>query len=220
MKHLLHKYFPQWFPVEKCHSDYNQLEVLRQNRRLLLNAPHVNYSFGSLHEIFRETFQRKPPHIRQNDKILLLGFGAGSVAHILRKEQKIANPVTGIEIDPEVIRLARKYFELDRLKDVRIILSDAADFLSHDTTSYGLIVVDLFLDHRIPEKFQTGEFLQQLHRHLIPKGTVFYNFLLFDFTAKQQFDTLEKLFASTFRRAETMRFTAYPKTRLLTGEKR
>ncbi len=218
MKHLLRKYFPQWFPVEKRVTAFNRLEVRRQGNRLVLNAPHVNYAFGSLHDLFREAFSRKPPCPKTTENILILGFGGGSVAHILREELDCNNPITGVEIDPAVIDLSLKYFDLNRLKDITIDFCDAAEFLAKDKKQYGLLVVDLFSDHIIPEKFQTKMFLKQLAGHLTPEGTVFYNFLLYDFKAKKQFSHLEELFKTTFRQTETMTFSKQPKSRILMGK--
>ncbi|MFO0688281.1 MAG: fused MFS/spermidine synthase [Myxococcota bacterium] len=53
-----------------------------------------------------------PPHRRR--KILILGLGAGSVARLARALAPQAE-IRGVELDGEVVRLAREHFELDAL---------------------------------------------------------------------------------------------------------
>lgn len=53
-----------------------------------------------------------PPQRRR--KILILGLGAGSVARLARALAPEAE-IRGVELDGEVVRLARKHFELDAL---------------------------------------------------------------------------------------------------------
>lgn len=55
-----------------------------------------------------------PPLRRRRRRILILGLGAGSVARLARALAPEAE-IVGVELDPEVVRLARRHFELDRL---------------------------------------------------------------------------------------------------------
>ena len=218
MRQLLRKYFPQWFPVEKVHSDYNTLEVVRRYKKLILNAPHVNYSFGTLHQVFKNAFRQLNPDYRKIENVLILGFGAGSVATILQKENHCGCHITGVEIDEKVIALAKKYFRLDELENPDLHIADAADFLSKDAKQYDLIVVDLFLDHRTPEKFLTVAFLKNLYAHMQPRGIVVFNYLLYDYEAKEKAIAFEKEFREVFRQVRVLSFKKHPKNIVFISE--
>ena len=219
MAHILQKLFPQWFPVEKRISGHNTLEVIRQKGKLVLNAPHVNYSFGSLHEVFQSAFRQLSTDFSQMKSVLILGFGAGSVAHILQKENGCPCPITGVEIDEEVIALAKKHFGLGELKNLDIHISDAAAFLSKETKPYHFIVVDIFLDHRTPEKFLHAAFLKTLYDHLLPGGTVLFNYLIYDHEAREKAVVFEEIFRETFQHFRRLTFKGHPKNIVFTGRK-
>ncbi len=219
MKPILQKLFPQWFPAEKRTSEHNTLEVARQKEKLVLNAPHVNYSFGSLHEVFQSAFRQLAPDFSRIKSVLILGFGAGSVAHILQKENGCRCPITGVEIDREVIALAKKYFGLGELKNLDLHISDANGYLAKDTKTYTLIVVDIFLDHRTPEKFLQAAFLQTLCDHLLPGGTVLFNYLIYDYEAREKAAAFETIFRKTFHQVRPLTFRQHPKNIVFTGKR-
>ena len=76
-------------------------------------------------------------------RVLLLGLAAGSVAHAVRALDPDAELV-GVELDREVIRLARRHFDLDRL-GIELVVGDALEFLRHDRRRFDLVVEDLFV---------------------------------------------------------------------------
>lgn len=215
----LHKYFPEWFPAVRMKTPYNSLEIIRQSDRLILNAPHTNYSFGSLHDVFRNAFLQLNIDYQKIENVLILGFGAGSVAKILQKEKHCRCQITGVEIDKEVIVLARKYFRLDDLENLDLHIEDAADFLSKETKRYNLIVVDLFLDHRTPEKFLTAVFLKNLNAHLQPQGIVMFNYLRYDFEAREKAVEFEKEFRKVFQQTQPLTFKKQPKNIVFAGKR-
>jgi spermidine synthase len=219
MKNRLHQYFPEWFALEKVTTFYNQLEVIGQKGKLVLNAPHVNYSFGTLHEVFSSAFRQLSPDFNRIDSVLILGFGAGSVAHILQNENQCNCSVTGVEIDEKVIALAKKYFRLDELQHLELHIADAAEFLHRHNTTYPLVVVDIFLDHRLPGKFQTPAFMKSLHNHVQSDGTVLFNYLLYDYQAKQDYVLFEKTFRGLFKEVNTLTFKNHRKNVVFVGRK-
>ncbi len=219
MRLWLQKYFSEWFPVVRMKSAYSSLEVIRQNSRMILNAPHTNYSFGALHEVFRNAFLQLNPDYQKIENILVLGFGAGSVAWILQKENFCKGYITGVEIDKEVIALAKKHFRLDDLENLDLHIEDAAEFLIKGTKQYDLIVVDLFLDHRTPERFLTTVFLNDLHAHLQSQGVVLFNYLRYDFEASEKAVEFEKEFGKVFQQVRTLTSGKQPKNIVFTGRK-
>jgi hypothetical protein len=76
-------------------------------------------------------------------RVLLLGLAAGSVAHAVRVLDPGAE-IVGVERDREVLRLARRHFELDRL-GVELVVGDALEYLRRGRRRFDLIVEDLFV---------------------------------------------------------------------------
>jgi spermidine synthase len=198
MLQRLRKYFPAFFPVEKRKTAIQTLEINRRNGHLVLDAPHVNYSFGNLHRVFQHAFQVEALDVSRLKEVLILGFGAGSVAHILQNELGCKAKITGVDIDKGVIDLAEKYFDLKALKHLDIQISDAFEFVKTAESVYDLVVVDLFLDHWIPEQFDTPRFMEHLKRIMLPGGMVFFNRLAYSHRDKQRTRLFEDLFREYF----------------------
>ena len=62
--------------------------------------------------------------------VLILGLGGGTVAQLVAKRWPQAK-MMGIEIDPVMIQLGRKYFGLDELKNLEIIQADAIEWVNN-----------------------------------------------------------------------------------------
>ncbi len=76
-------------------------------------------------------------------RILILGLGAGSVARLARALAPGAE-IVGVELDAEVVRLARAHFELDAL-DIQVEIADALDWLKSAQGVYDAILEDVFI---------------------------------------------------------------------------
>jgi spermidine synthase len=152
-----------------------RLEIYLSKGRYVLDAVCVNYSFGGLGTVFREAFSQFDVQERDVRNALILGFGAGSVASILCEEYKKAVHLTGVEKDPVVIDLAKKYFRIERYKDLSLHLEDAGDFVERCNQQFDLIVVDLFVGAEVPQRFKQEKFLTHLGRLLAPEGICFFN---------------------------------------------
>jgi spermidine synthase len=111
--------------------------------------------------------------------VLVLGLGGGS----LPKEFLADYPevrVDAVEIDPEVVQIARKYFELPTTSRFRVVVADAREFLSRTRRKYDFIMVDAYLsDDRgrllIPPHLATEEFFRAAAQRLTPTGWLGYN---------------------------------------------
>ena len=85
-----------------------------------------------------------PP--RRRRKILILGLGGGSVARLARAIAPEAE-IVGVELDAEVVRLARAQLDLDRL-GLRVELADARAWLAsavHRGERFDAILEDVFM---------------------------------------------------------------------------
>lgn len=82
--------------------------------------------------------------------ILILGLGCGTLVKLISKKWPEAR-ISGVEIDPVMIDLGKKYFGLDKYKNLKIILSDVKKFLTKPQPKFDLVFVD-FYKGNIPEK--------------------------------------------------------------------
>jgi SAM-dependent methyltransferase len=109
-------------------------------------------------------------------RILLLGLAAGSVARALRALDPEAE-IVGVELSPEVLRLARRHFDLDRLR-VELVVGDALEYLRRSRRRFDLIVEDLFVGTsrsvRKPE-WVPDEGFRLIRQRLRPGGLVVSN---------------------------------------------
>ena len=80
---------------------------------------------------------------RRRPRVLVLGLAAGSVARAVRALEPEAE-IVGVELDPAVIRVARRRFDLDHL-GVELVLGDALDHLRRERRLFDLVVEDLFI---------------------------------------------------------------------------
>jgi spermidine synthase len=171
MKNLLSYLYP--VIIEKTSGPFNPvLEVTIENGKYVLNAAHANYSFGSLHFIFNKAFQTIKIGERGLKNVLLLGLGGGSVPVLLFEEFKMNCHITAIEIDEKVIELAKKYFNIQRFQHLEIICEDAFDYVRHCNKKFDLIISDIFIDNKVPEKIESKEFLLTIKK-LMQKDSIF-----------------------------------------------
>jgi spermidine synthase len=82
---------------------------------------------------------------KRRRRILILGLGGGSVARLARALAPKAE-ITGVELDAEVVRLARAHFDLDAL-GIRVEIADALAWIGKAKGRYDAILEDVFIGH-------------------------------------------------------------------------
>ena len=166
------------FPImieQKTGNVSPQLEVNLVNGKYVLDTEKTNYSHGALHWVFDQTFQVYNLNEREIKNVLILRFGAGSVASLLTEKFNIKCGITGVEKDQVVIDLAYKYFGINRFKNLELICNDASEYVQECSKKFDVIVVDLYIDDQVPYCFHKEEFIKQLKIMLQPQGILFFN---------------------------------------------
>lgn len=108
-------------------------------------------------------------------EILLLGLGGGTAIKHLRHKYPLSH-FTALELDPEIVLAAKKYFlSTEDLRHISIVTQNAKSWLTHDTSRYDLIIVDLYSGDYNPPFTRTPSFLRQLKSRLNPMGQVIFN---------------------------------------------
>lgn len=170
------------------------LELWLINGRKVVNAAHVNYSFDSLHRVFQRAFRSVELEKNPPKRVLILGFGAGSVAYILHREYRFDCHITGVDLDPVMLQLAQDEFQQTPSALLRLLASDAVAFIASDPDTYDLLVIDIFVDDLVPDTVTSANFIHQIKNRLAPGGRLFFNLLISNERGKQQVQHIENLF--------------------------
>jgi spermidine synthase len=102
--------------------------------------------------------------------VLLLGLGPGVVDRRLSGE---GLSVDAVEIDAEVLAVAREYF--DYAGDA--VVDDGRRYIQRTEGTWDLIIVDAFAGGSPPWQLYTREAFELYARHLDPGGAVILNFV-------------------------------------------
>jgi spermidine synthase len=127
------------------------------------------------------------PHARS---CLVLGLGGGSIPRMLLAACPQIQ-VEAVEIDPAVEAVAAIYFDIRSLTHLTIRLEEAAAFLRHCKSRYGIIVVDTYVGEQFPDQCATREFVKDARKCLLDDGVLAVNWLSDD--AQKRKNLLENL---------------------------
>lgn len=152
------------------------MEVTWNNGELVLDSKNTNYSYGSLQRILRKGlkyigFER----IKKFNSVLILGVAGGSVIKTLVDEIKFKGKITGVEIDPEVISIANRYFKLNEIKNLELIVDDAFEYVLKTKMKYDLIIIDIFQDTTMPNFLFEDFFINRINFLLNTNGFILFN---------------------------------------------
>ena len=140
---MIKKIFSYLIPIkiyETKSSLSKSIEVTWANGELVLDSENTNYSYGSLQRILRYGLKNIGyEKIVPMNHILVLGVAGGSIIKTLVDEINYKGKITGVEIDPKIIKIANTYFKLDEVKNLEIIIGDAFEFVLKTKTKYDLI---------------------------------------------------------------------------------
>lgn len=108
-------------------------------------------------------------------QVLVLGLGGGNLATILEHEMPRAN-TTFVELEEEVVEVAKNFFGISENKMRKIVVSDAKIFMKKNITKYDLIIVDLYSGDDVPSFVSSRNFLNQIRNSLKKNGSTIFNY--------------------------------------------
>lgn len=132
---------------------------------------------------------------KENPSALVLGMGTGTWATQLSHFFPAAR-IKGVEIDGDITKLAREYFELS--DDIEVYTYDGRAFLQADDGKYDCIMVDAYRDITIPFSMSSMEFFKMVKDHLEPGGVMVVNLNMFNDEAGNINEYLTDTIASVF----------------------
>ena len=179
---MIKKIFSYLIPIkiyETKSSLSKSIEVTWANGELVLDSENANYSYGSLQRILRLGLKNIGfEKIVPMKHILVLGVAGGSVIKTLVDEIKYKGKITGVEIDPEIIKIANTYFKLDEIENLEIVIDDAFEFVLKTKTKYDLIIIDIFQDTTMPNFLFETFFINRVCSLLKSHGFILFNTML------------------------------------------
>ena len=107
-------------------------------------------------------------------KVLIVGLGGASTQKRLWRDWRDLQ-ITTVELDPDVVETAYKWFELPRDPRLQIEVDDGRRFLQRTDERYDVIMVDAFYSDGVPFHMTTLEFVELLRNRLTPGGVVATN---------------------------------------------
>lgn len=159
------------------------IEVTWANGELVLDSENANYSYGSLQRILRIGLKNIGyEKIVDMEHILVLGVAGGSVIKTLVDEIKFKGKITGVEIDPDIINVANKYFALDKILQLDIVIEDAFEFVLKTKNKYDLIIIDIFQDTTMPNFLFETFFIKRVCFLLRSRGFILFNTMMLNET--------------------------------------
>ncbi len=122
-----------------------------------------------------DAFLALPPLLgRPLERVAILGNAAGTTARALGVYYPEAE-IDGVELDPAVSRVGRRYFGLEDNPRLTVHDADARPFLRRTDDRYDLIVVDAYHQPYVPFYLATREFFRLVRERLAPGGIVALN---------------------------------------------
>lgn len=170
--------------VYETESAYNYIQVQEQNGYTLLR---LNEGQG-VHSIYNpNTLQyngpwdqflvspyfyadRKPSDIK---RVAIVGLAAGTTARQMTAVYGDI-PIDGFEIDPKIVEVGRKYFDMN-MPNLNVIIGDGRLNLEQSPYKYDIIAVDAYRPPYIPPQMTTQEFFQIAASHLTENGVLTLN---------------------------------------------
>lgn len=107
------------------------------------------------------------------ESMAIVGLAAGTLA---RQATAVFGPIPidGFEIDPEIIKVGRTYFDMN-LSNLNAVAEDGRWGLANSARRYSVIAVDAYRPPYIPWHLTTREFFEMVYDHLTDQGVLVIN---------------------------------------------
>lgn len=166
-------------------SAYNYIQVVDENgaHELILNEGRAVHSIYNPAELLTggpwDYFMAAPLLVTDAanpapQDAMIIGLAGGTTARQLTAAFGPI-PITGVEIDPSIVEVARNYFGLDELANLSVEVEDGRYALRTSRSEFDLIGIDAYRQPYIPFQLTTREFFQEVQSHLRPEGVAVIN---------------------------------------------
>jgi len=109
-------------------------------------------------------------------KMLIIGLGGGSIPKKIQKEFPNIE-IDAVEIDPEVIKMAKDHFNVKENNNLRLHAQDGRLFLNRTQNQYDIILLDAYFTDAMPFHLTTKQFFEMAQKKLTPNGIIVANLI-------------------------------------------
>jgi spermidine synthase len=109
-------------------------------------------------------------------KMLIIGLGGGSIPKKIQKEFPHME-IDAVEIDPEVIKMAKDYFHVKENAFLRLHAQDGRLFMARTQQRYDIILLDAYFTDAMPFHLTTKQFFELAQKRLTPNGIIVANLI-------------------------------------------
>src|SRR5205823_13724783 len=120
------------------------------------------------------SFRSAPASELRPADIAILGRAGGTAARQYTAAYGTGVQITGVEIDPDILDVAHRYFHRDE-PNVHPVVGDARYWLDTQARQYDAVVMDAHRQPYIPSHLPTREFFSEVRDHLRPGGVAVVN---------------------------------------------
>lgn len=177
---------------DEVKSDFSHIRVRRNNNvrtlwfvrdggeeviesQVIINRPHDLIVEYTRYMFLSYIFCPKP------SKVLIVGLGGGAMVHFLKHYDPQVK-VDVLEIDPAIVKIADKWFDVQSGGNVKVHTVDGFKYLKETESRYDVIYMDAFLKPAadtdktgVPLRLKTIDFYKAVQEKLEPNGLVVYN---------------------------------------------
>lgn len=133
--------------------------------------------FDYTQAMIKAVCQRDPElDVSERFDIAMLGVGGGSLIRALQRIYPRSN-IQGIELDAEVIKVARRWMRLPQGNNIDYKIEDTRQYLSGTDRQFDIIFMDVFNHQVVPSHLLTTEYLQLAAEHLTEDGVLIMNII-------------------------------------------
>ena len=173
------------------------IQINWHNGELVMDSENTNYSYGHLQRFLKLGLKEIGfEKIKAMQHILVLGVAGGSVVKTLVDEIGYDKRITGVEIDSKTITLANKYFKINKIQQLEIVIGDAFEFVLNTKEKYNLIIVDIFQDTHMPNFVYDDFFKDRICVLLENHGVILFNTMILS----QKQNLLNETYISSFKK--------------------
>jgi spermidine synthase len=127
-----------------------------------------------------------------------VGLGGGSFSKRLARDYADVL-VDGVDIDPDVVDVGRRFFEVPDEPRLRLHSVDGRRFIQEADGSFDLVFLDAYNADTIPFHLTTREFYREVESRLAPGGVVVSNIIgVLEGEGSEYFRSMYKTIADTF----------------------
>jgi len=169
--------------IEEKHSPINgKLTVVKDVAwGIYIKGGGLTQSGGVAEKVWRTSLKKVRKQEKNINTILILGLGGGGIAKIARKLWP-KTKIDGVDIDPVIVDLGKKYLDLDKT-NTKIIIGDAYKYCKDSIKKkkkYDLICIDMYVKDEVPERFRKEGFIKLVKKMMTKKGAVVVNRLFYN----------------------------------------